>query len=56
MKVGTLVKIGGGDGRFGRSDLLGVIIARRGSTEWLVSFPSLGRQQIFDQEYLIRMD
>ena len=56
MKIGTLVKIGGSVAALYDSDLLGVIIAHRGSTEWLVSFPSLARQQIFNQRYLIRMD
>ena len=55
MKIGTLVKIGGSVAVLYDSDLLGVIIARTGTAEWLVSFPSLARQQIFDQQYLIRM-
>ena len=54
MKIGTLVKCS----RLVScvSNGLGIVIARKGSTEWLVSFPKSGKQQIFNQRYLTRMD
>ena len=50
MKIGTLVRM------TEYSHHIGIVIARKGSTEWLVSFPKSGKQHLINQRYLIRID